>query len=595
MKFLQKHRDQSDVSQLPRLQRKKRKVDKAHAREEEISAYFSSVRPALAEQKSNTQAKDGSHQKLRGHDRSERSRSDTVHRVVPTVEPVDKPSYPGYGGRGPHHDNGSYISWSETVRLPSTTPGRLRIEPAVDTGQLDPVSGGREAGNTYGGGLLHSPPAPPTVTNHLPDGSGQRIQVPSLPTNGHPSQSHPLPKYTSSPRLAEAGMKRETRETVTSRLSIPPFVFTPSDYGCRQTHIPHIPAITEAGVRSHAVQVADPTRRRFDRIGNETEQYTPGEGDHETSLGRRQIIQDCNREFTEWRRTEAQSRTQRSSLRAPVESARRSTFTSCPTFRNVLPVRGSVCVKQDYDPDLSTVSGLGIYEQQEHRQYGYKPGGILPTSNVSNGGFFKRADYDSNYRYHEQNRDDTTYGQGPLMNDDGYKPDVNLRTSNVGNDKYFNRADYNDYDYQHDYRSGQRGRDNTTHGQEPHVKDDRNEPGVVLPRSNVGNGGFFKRADYEPHYRYHEQDRNDTAYGRSPLVNDNRNGSGIILPTPKVGSNSGCFNKASYNYQYGEQVQDDINNRRDPLVKDDRNKASDNLRTSKVSNGGYFNRADYDY
>ncbi|KAJ4345250.1 uncharacterized protein N0V89_011380 [Didymosphaeria variabile] len=115
MKFLQKHKDKTGVGPLSGSPKKQRKKDQAHAKEEEISAYFTSVRPALAEQELNIQTKKPSPKKLREADSGRRGPPPIVDEAVPTVEPADQTPYSGLEGGGPRHESRSYISWSEST------------------------------------------------------------------------------------------------------------------------------------------------------------------------------------------------------------------------------------------------------------------------------------------------------------------------------------------------------------------------------------------------------------------------------------------------------------------------------------------------
>ncbi|KAF2013383.1 hypothetical protein BU24DRAFT_493884 [Aaosphaeria arxii CBS 175.79] len=125
MKFLQKHRAQPEPALDAELSRKHRKKSHTQVRDEEISAYFTSVRPALQEQIPNIQANE-SHRPLdpraclKQHDRD---RSSLTANAFPTVEsPAVELEHSKFRNRVPQHDSGSYISWSESIRPWSKTP-----------------------------------------------------------------------------------------------------------------------------------------------------------------------------------------------------------------------------------------------------------------------------------------------------------------------------------------------------------------------------------------------------------------------------------------------------------------------------------------
>jgi hypothetical protein len=153
MRFLQKHKDQPEAIPQTGLSKKRLKKDHAHAREEEISAYFTTVRPALAQQDGNIQAKEGSEEKnLTQELDHRRDRLAEVDNAMPTIEMPDKAPYLGFGSRGPRHESGSYISWSESNRAPSATPIIPRIESAINVGQPNTNHGIREGRDTNGWG-----------------------------------------------------------------------------------------------------------------------------------------------------------------------------------------------------------------------------------------------------------------------------------------------------------------------------------------------------------------------------------------------------------------------------------------------------------
>ncbi|KAJ4287984.1 hypothetical protein N0V90_011999 [Kalmusia sp. IMI 367209] len=373
MKFLQKHKDQPETDPQPGSPKKKRKKDQAHAREQEISAYFTSVRPTLAEKDSKIQAKESHRKKLRGIDRSERERSPVVDNAISTVEPTDKISYLGFGGKGPGHESGSYVSWSESIRAPSVMPARPRIESVITNGQLDLVHGGQEAGNTDGGGMLHSRPTPPTMATHLTNGSGERFQVSSLPpTNERLSRSHSLPQHPSSPRrlnLVDRAASRRTLESAASPSSMPPFVPTHSDHqrGHFRTH--HVPTIFKARNHPLSVQISDPAQIRDNTFERETEQPSMGEGDHQTSSSLGRILEECNTVFHERRKVEAlqANNTQEQFLGVPYHRVLRTNSERYPTIREVPTVRFA-SAEETYRPRAPTLSGPSIYEQQQQRQ-----------------------------------------------------------------------------------------------------------------------------------------------------------------------------------------------------------------------------------
>ncbi|KAF2806073.1 uncharacterized protein BDZ99DRAFT_103572 [Mytilinidion resinicola] len=137
MKFLQKRKDAPEETHKEEEIRKRRKKDHAQANEHEMSAYFTSLRPPLAERDTNIQ----SHQHLSDHrtivpaNEHKKIRSASIETPIPTVELPEKP-YLGFGGRGARHES-SYLSWSETDRLTTQSPDFRRALTTIDIGQLE--------------------------------------------------------------------------------------------------------------------------------------------------------------------------------------------------------------------------------------------------------------------------------------------------------------------------------------------------------------------------------------------------------------------------------------------------------------------------
>lgn len=138
MQFLQKRKDAPKAQSGVDPPRKSRKQDRARANEEEISAYFKSTRPALAEVDGNVSAKvnpshcQGSVVPNLNH---EGQRPTTDGSAKPTMELPTKP-YLGFGGRGIEAPSTSYFGWSSSVRQPSHTPAFQHAAAYIDIGEL---------------------------------------------------------------------------------------------------------------------------------------------------------------------------------------------------------------------------------------------------------------------------------------------------------------------------------------------------------------------------------------------------------------------------------------------------------------------------
>ncbi|XPS70900.1 hypothetical protein M3J07_003101 [Ascochyta lentis] len=129
--------------------KKKRKKDHAQAKEEDISAFFTSIRPALANVAANQLANGARPMVIAPAaktDRRELVREEptVLDAAVRTASPEDRVSYLWSASRRPRRESTSYVSWSESFRAPSTTPGHRERTPAVHGERLGPSYRGRK-------------------------------------------------------------------------------------------------------------------------------------------------------------------------------------------------------------------------------------------------------------------------------------------------------------------------------------------------------------------------------------------------------------------------------------------------------------------
>jgi hypothetical protein len=123
-------------------------------------------------------------------------RSTPIDNAIPSIEVPEKPCYLGFGSRGPRHDTGSYISWSESVYTGS--PLRRKLSTPVKSRQQ---SLARSEKNRVIGTervlqpLTESRPANPSLTNTRDD----RVELPfSNSANQLAARSHSLPVHSHS-------------------------------------------------------------------------------------------------------------------------------------------------------------------------------------------------------------------------------------------------------------------------------------------------------------------------------------------------------------------------------------------------------------
>jgi hypothetical protein len=377
MKFLKRHKDQLEVEPRPDMSKSKRKKDQALAKEEAISAYFTAVRPALAEKDVNNQAKEVSQKQRQGTDRREKEPSPIVDNAIPTVEPTDQASYLGFGGRGPCHESGSYISWSESIRAPSAPLTHPRTGPTINNGQLDSLNEGNVGENFLIGEVLHEEAAPAlaTVTQQMTKASSGRFQVSSLaPANNRGSRSHSLPQYTSSPcrmNLVDRAAKRRALEDAASPSSMPPLIPAPTNLRSGNPRHTLDTAIARSKEASLSGRIGDSVHSADagapHKLGQRKTDYVDPHSS--SSLGR--ILEDCNSAFHEQRQAATVYATQLTGAtpsRTPFGRRATTRPESYPTVQRIPTVRFSG-VDQIYRPRVPELTAGNIYEQQEQRQY----------------------------------------------------------------------------------------------------------------------------------------------------------------------------------------------------------------------------------
>ncbi|KAF2118552.1 hypothetical protein BDV96DRAFT_643794 [Lophiotrema nucula] len=386
MKFLQKHKDQPDTAPQSGLSKKKRKKDHAFAREEEISAYFTSVRPPLAEKDVNTQAKGATHPTAgaqnRGHNH-EPEGSSVIGNAIPTVELADKESYLGFGSRGPQHDSGSYISWSDSVRAPSATTIRRRAGSTINNGQLDALPGQSNEAVTNGGDMLHSPTRHSSIARRRTDDSKERFKVSSVATPSHRiSRSQSYPQRTCSPYPLNPNygpFRRRTADTGASPSSMPP----PKSLTKRIDQ--DRPMRPQAQLRMGMKQSPDPVEererptRRAETLYEEARLSASDSGEPQTSSSLGKLLQECDSAFDERRRQEPTVR-ELNNLQAEHVAEQ----SNAKRVLNQLPTRATrktptvrFAHVQEFVPPMPNVTGPGIYEEQERRQHLFEATGAF--------------------------------------------------------------------------------------------------------------------------------------------------------------------------------------------------------------------------
>lgn len=138
MRFLQNSHGETNPTAQASDAKQKRKKDHTRAKEDGISAFFTSVRPAFVKTDGNVVAK-GERPAIAKPSRRGRVRkpSTVLDTTIPTVEVKGYSSYLGSEGRGPRHESNSYFSWSESIRASRAGSARHQEVSSIRKEQLD--------------------------------------------------------------------------------------------------------------------------------------------------------------------------------------------------------------------------------------------------------------------------------------------------------------------------------------------------------------------------------------------------------------------------------------------------------------------------
>jgi len=367
MKFLQKEKNQQESAPQQSAPKKKRKKDHAHTKEGEISAFFTAIRPALAEKDGNVQSQDarGDGSVSAVPSRRERERSAKSTGVVPTIEVHDKGPYLGFGSRGPRHESTSYVSWSDSVRGPEVTPRHPEQVRAVN--KEHHVSKHQRASTTTGGDDdVFKHPAPRSAT-HVTHDSAEHFVVSSVDrSDSYPraSRSHSYPQHTSSPRkvnLVDRAAKISSTDPADSPSSMPPSIPSRAVGEPRHRNYTVGPKPARHGQPGPLhPRVTSMHRKSVERSGDG---QTEDEMQTSSDLGK--VIQQCNDTFHERRRATAPRRRHTVLPEAPMENERIERGRNSGVHRTRHVRFSGLDIPSPVVPNFS---GPSIYEQQAHRQ-----------------------------------------------------------------------------------------------------------------------------------------------------------------------------------------------------------------------------------
>jgi hypothetical protein len=371
MRFLQKEKDLPESAPQHGATKKKRKKDHTHTKEGEISAFFTAVRPVLAEQDGNARPIEirTNNNKTNAVGNCEREKSQKSSAVVPTIELLDKGPFLGFGSRGPRYESTSCVSWSDSVRAPDLISQHPKAIPADEKEKHAPPKHPNGGVVDVGDDSESKRPVPPSLTKQQRDASDERFRISSMaPSQRRISRSHSCPQDASSPRkmnLVDRAANIRSTGSVASPSSMPPFVSAGTRFEEPYPGPSASSRLTEhPAVRRLATSCA--TRPRQVKVMKDSdldvEQRTSSD------LGR--VIQQCNYTFQEHRRAVEPPRRRQTATRV-INDGERYVGTPAHEARRRPVVRFSEVEMPS--PGLPNFSGPSTYEQQVyHRRDGPK-------------------------------------------------------------------------------------------------------------------------------------------------------------------------------------------------------------------------------
>ncbi|OCK77692.1 hypothetical protein K432DRAFT_358126 [Lepidopterella palustris CBS 459.81] len=310
MKFLQKRKDAPEEHPKSDPNKKRRKIDHAHGNKAEVSAYFTSMRPALAERDCNIQSKlNPSHQErnLVPEQEPKQQRSASIDSPIPTIELLEK-QYLGFGSRGARHESASYLSWSGSNRQPSETPIFRRALASIDVGQLETACIKEYDANLKSNNVFQSLPDSQPERGEDAEDENDRFAIPPLrPLSRNVKQGNPVLRQRSPPKAAQKSSNGTPRETPEAERSFSSIAAAPIHVTRKQVRYqqPHVRSDNNsigngAGSKYSGSQDRSRSIERRSRRGIKAEPQTS------SSLGN--LLQECDSAFTQDVRWEASHR-----------------------------------------------------------------------------------------------------------------------------------------------------------------------------------------------------------------------------------------------------------------------------------------------
>lgn len=370
MKFLQKEQPSPEPNVREALPKKKRRKDHVQTKEGEISAYFTTARPALAEKDNNEQSHTlpsaaGTTTRNRGQEQTQSRKSSDV---VPTIEMPDQSLYLGFGSRGPRHVSTNYVSWSKSVREPEVTFSRPKQPSARRLDHADSSKPNWMRQTTSNVQYTRATQTTPHMDNLMSESSAGRFRISSVVApQPRVSRSHSHPQHSSSPRkvnLIDRAAKFRGSESIASPSTLPPLA-PPGPTNER----PSLEAgfITTHQGRKASYATAPKVRRQSDSAAEIAR--TLADGEQQVSSDFESIIRHCNYSILErhWTAEQPKNRSTMAERYANATMTGEAMLNAHREARQRPTVRFSQ-VEMPSPNGVSTYTGPSFYERQEANQ-----------------------------------------------------------------------------------------------------------------------------------------------------------------------------------------------------------------------------------
>lgn len=371
MKFLRNIDGGKDHTMHAPDTKKKRKKDHARTKQEDISAFFTAARPALAD--TEAQAKSKRATNVPAGSKADRPRpmgdsSRAPETFIPTVDSEDKASSLCFSSRGPRLESTRYFSWSESIRAPTVTPVKP-MDTSTDRGKRVDAWNRDTCQVRLGRSTTGRREMPSSVVVDRVTAISNRFRMSSVaPIPSGMSRSQSLPHSSSSPQrpiLVNRAVNRHTYEDVTWSSSMPPVLQGYIHAGHQED-----PATEGSGRASYIGEITESMRRRAstDALSHHSAHERPQR--LVESAGALQHYKKASE--TASKRVPARKvhlRTDRTGAQHPARSLDTDRQSRRGLSRKIVEVPAVRFVAPDARSSrLPNFSGPSIYVQQERRQ-----------------------------------------------------------------------------------------------------------------------------------------------------------------------------------------------------------------------------------